>query len=442
MIETQNNKEDINRLCGAITTLSGKPMTKRDHRVKRKPEKLMILCSIMLRRHAIHYQRTFLCTEKQLPLNRSPLGAVTNIIQEAKEQAARDASKTSEEASITSVGSSNVRQIKKPLNLIFGTFNQKSMADLEKRKAADSGGAQDGRGGTSGYARECKYGPGARKGEHKIMSYIRLQRNLSGFDPYTHHCLYGLDADLIMFALATHDVHFSILREALGSNYGVTPLLMPLQYGCFGTSHRDADIVPKKPYQPDLGKVEHFIQAVGSFEDKIFQKRGHLHQRQAERIKRDKAQAKSQAIRGDDVGPQMEPESLVPVGRFQGSRLTFGPAPSLYQPKGSHGESSDSRPIKVSCVSSGSTIGAAIVEAESSLEKDNKDNGGFATVQEAYIKEALCSLSLDCSLIPSNKPCTEISVDNTLECLSSERILFAAAIVWVGKEHILTNKIH
>ncbi|GJT04291.1 hypothetical protein Tco_0838753 [Tanacetum coccineum] len=105
---------------GARTTLSGKPMTKTDQRVKRKPEKLMILCSVML-----------------APLNRSPLGAVTNIIQEAKEnanayeevaaslkrerlgwfnlfeydvkeQAARDASKTSEEASITSVGSRKV----------------------------------------------------------------------------------------------------------------------------------------------------------------------------------------------------------------------------------------------------------------------------------------------------------------------------------------------
>ena len=86
-------------------------------------------------------------------------------------------------------------------------------------------------------------------------------------------------------------------------------------------------------------------------------------QRQAERIKRDKAQAK----RGDDLDPHVSGDLIVPVARFQGSRLASGAVASPYEHNGRSTEKgSQAKKARVS--SSDSSLSAAVVEAEISVE--------------------------------------------------------------------------
>ena len=51
------------------------------------------------------------------------------------------------------------------------------------------------------------------EGEHKILEYIRNLKSSEQYQENIRHCIYGLDADLVMLALISHEPNIVLLRE-------------------------------------------------------------------------------------------------------------------------------------------------------------------------------------------------------------------------------------
>ena len=51
------------------------------------------------------------------------------------------------------------------------------------------------------------------EGEHKILEFIRNFKESKDHNEFVKHCIYGLDADLVMLSLITHEPNMVILRE-------------------------------------------------------------------------------------------------------------------------------------------------------------------------------------------------------------------------------------
>ncbi|WWC73058.1 uncharacterized protein I206_107023 [Kwoniella pini CBS 10737] len=81
------------------------------------------------------------------------------------------------------------------------------------------------------------------EGEHKIMDWIRRQRSYSTWDANTSHVIYGLDADLIMLSLATHEPNFRVLREDVFAQGSKGP--QPCK-NCGQTGHLTSNCIGEK----------------------------------------------------------------------------------------------------------------------------------------------------------------------------------------------------
>ncbi|KAJ7228938.1 XRN 5'-3' exonuclease N-terminus-domain-containing protein [Mycena pura] len=95
------------------------------------------------------------------------------------------------------------------------------------------------------------------EGEHKIMDFIRRQRINPGYDANTRHVIYGLDADLIMLGLATHEPNFWVLREDVFADTSSTACRKCKQEGHYAAQCTAGEVAVEK--DPDAKKPFIFL---------------------------------------------------------------------------------------------------------------------------------------------------------------------------------------
>jgi len=92
------------------------------------------------------------------------------------------------------------------------------------------------------------------EGEHKVMAFIRSQRRSVQFNANLTHCIHGLDADLVMLALASHEPRFLVLRDndreeatASGIEFKCLSVGVMREYLAKDLSRGDFSVCPTKP---------------------------------------------------------------------------------------------------------------------------------------------------------------------------------------------------